>query len=175
VDKVAASSGGAGPEHGDPVEAARSWLADLVARRDLQAAWRHTDPDYRLALTQAVIFLNDQNPLLAGHDRDALAGELSRPEPDHPLWPSFAGLLLDEFLDALAEIDLDNWRATALRTVGSGLELVLFEDAREPRVEESQPEMYARGILMQLRDDRWMAAGLSARRARPGWPPDLGY
>jgi hypothetical protein len=155
------------------VQAARQWLTDVIERQDIRAAWRGTDPDYRLALTQAVIFLNDESPLLATHDRDELAHDLSGEDPQHELWPSFASLLVEEFLVDLGEINVENWRA-APRPISPGYELVLFAHAGGEDV--FQPaEMQSHGVLMHLRGDRWLVAGLSERPATPGWPPDLGY
>jgi hypothetical protein len=158
----------------DPVEAAKHWVTLVIVERDVSAAWRHTAADYRLALAQAVIFLNEYDPRLAGHERDDLARRLAVAEPDHPLWPSFAGLLVEEFAVDLGEIDLANFAAAASTPIGPGLELVLFPpgDGGDPN---EPPEMQAHGVLMQLEDDRWVAAGLSHRPATPGWPPDLGY
>jgi hypothetical protein len=156
-----------------PVEAARRWLA-AVTGRDVRAAWRGVDPDYRLALTQATIFLNDQNPLLVGHDRDQLARALSSADPHHPLWPSVANLLVEEFLVDLAEIDPEEWTAATSRSIAPGYELVLAPSPAEQHATEP-PGMRSRGVLMHLRGDRWLAAGLSERPAEPGWPPDLGY
>ena len=48
-----------------PVAAARNWL-EAIVRKDVRSAWRATDPDYRLALTQAIIFLNQEHPSLMG-------------------------------------------------------------------------------------------------------------
>jgi hypothetical protein len=131
-------------------------------------------PDYRLALTQAIIFLNEDAPLLAGYERDELARRLAVVDPDHPLWPSFAGLLAEEFSVDLDEIDLEGSGAPVRRRIRPGYELVLFPRAaaRDP-VEPA--EMQAHGVLMQFQDGRWLVAGLSQRPATPGWPPDLGY
>ncbi len=166
-------AGGAGFAPDEPVDAARRWLTDVVIRHDLRAAWGGIDPDYRLALTQAVIFLNDEHPLLAGEDRDDLVAQLSSEDPEHPLWPSFASLLVDEFLHDFAEIDLENWTVARPRPISPGYELVLL--VREGPEATEAPEMGSRGVLMHLRGDRWLAAGLSERPAVPGWPPDLGY
>ena len=165
--------GAAQLEPGGPVEAVRNWLHDILTRRDVRAAWRNTDPDYRLALTQAIIFLNDQNPMITGEDRDVLATELAEEEPTHPLYESFAGLLTEEFLNDLGEIRFDNWTAATARPIAPSYELVMFP--REQGREGEPPEMFAHGILVHLRGDRWLVAGLSERRAVPGWPPDLGY
>jgi hypothetical protein len=160
-----------GPD--SPVAAAKSWLEDVVLRKDVRSAWRGTDPDYRLALTQAIIFLNDQHPLLAGYDGEELAVALAEEQPTHKLWDSFANLLAEEFLNDLSEIRFDNWTAATARPIAPGYELVMFP--REGGEGGEPPEMLAHGILGHLRDGRWLVAGLSERRAVPGWPPDLGY
>ena len=163
---------------GGPAETALAWLTDLVARRDLRRAWRVTDPDYRLALTQAIIFLNDQHPALSGLSsggRDELAEALAQEDPHHPLWDSFAGLLSDEFLQDLGEIRLDNIGAATPRPVTPEYELVLFAHSDEAPDPDEPLELHAHGVLMHLRGGRWMVAGLSERKAVPGWPPDLGY
>jgi hypothetical protein len=156
------------------VEAARFWLDAVVIRRDLASAWdRGTDPDYRLALVQATIFLNDDSPLLKDQDRDRLEKEMAKPSPNHPLWPSFAALLVEEFLQAFGDLDPETLKTAVTRPVASGYELVLFpqngEDADEPK------GMQSRGVLVHLRENRWVVAGLSERPAVPGRPPDLGY
>jgi hypothetical protein len=170
---------------GGPVEAAKGWLDDVVIRRDVRAGWKRMDPDYRLALTQAIIFLNDQNPLLQPHKREALALELSEAAPEHPLWDAFAELLAEEFLQDLGEINVRSWDVITPRPVGPGYELVLFAHPGgeggaaaypgEGEPEPYPPEMTSHGVLMHLRDGRWLVAGLSERPAVPGWPPDLGY
>jgi hypothetical protein len=157
----------------DSVEAARRWLEHVAMRQDIRAAWPGIDPDYRLALTQAVIFLNEGNPLVAGSDHDELARQLSSEDPRHELWPSFADLITDEFLHDLGDWNLEEWRAAEPSPTTPGYELVLFTRAEEGAGEPA--EMHVRGVLMHLRDDRWLVAGLSARPATPGWPPDLGY
>ena len=163
---------------GGPAETALAWLTDLVARRDLRGAWRVTDPDYRLALTQAIIFLNDQHPSLSGLSdagRDELAAGLAQEDPQHHLWDAFAELLSEEFLQDLGEIRLENIEAATPRPVAPEYELVLFaHSGHEPNPDEPV-ELHAHGVLMHLRDGRWMVAGLSERKAVPGWPPDLGY
>jgi hypothetical protein len=158
----------------DPVEAAKHWVKLVIVERDVSAAWRHTGSSYRLALAQAVIFLNEHDPRLAGHERGELARQLAVAEPDHPLWPSVAGLLAEEFVADLGDIDLANFEAAASKPIGTGLELVLFPPGRLGESGDP-PEMQAHGVLMQLEDERWVAAGLSHRPATPGWPPDLGY
>jgi hypothetical protein len=163
---------------GGPAEAAVGWLRDLVSRRDLRGAWRVTDPEYRLALTQAIIFLNDQHPALSGLSdagRDQLAEALSQEDPHHPLWDAFAGLLSEEFLQDLGEIRLDHIEAATPRPVAPEYELVLFAHANLMSDPDEPVELHAHGVLMHLRDERWMVAGLSERKAVPGWPPDLGY
>jgi hypothetical protein len=158
---------------GGPVQAAKSWLEDIVVRRDVRSAWRCTDPDYRLALTQAIIFLNERHPMLLGYERDKLAHALAEEEPDHPLWESFENLLAEEFLNDLGEVRVENWSSVTPRPIAPGYELVLFP--REQLDELEPPEIYAHGILIHFRDARWLIAGLSERQAVPGWPPDLGY
>jgi hypothetical protein len=165
------------PSHSVPKdshEAARQWLKLLLVDRDVPAAWRLTAPDYRLALVQAVIFLNEHAPAIAGYERDELARQLAIESPDHPLWTSFANLLADEFLAGLGEIDLENLAAATSTPINPGYELVLFplsgaSDPVEP------PEMQVHGVLVEFHDHRWLVAGLSQRPATPGWPPDLGY
>ncbi len=159
---------------GGPVEAAKGWLEDIVLRRDVRAAWRRTDPSYRLALSQAIIFLNDHSPLLEGQDREALARDLAAEEPIHPLWNSFAELLSEEFMQDLGEVNVENWGRITPRPIAPGYELVLFAHGdREPG--SFPAEMSSHGVLMHLSDGRWLVAGLSERPAVPGWPPDLGY
>jgi len=158
---------------GGPVAAAKSWLEEVVVRRDVRAAWHGTDPDYRLALTQAIIFLNEQHPLLMGYERDELAHALAQENPTHPLWDSFEDLLAEEFLNDLGEVRVENWTSVSPRPISPGYELVLFP--REPADELEPPEIYAHGILIHYRGGRWLVAGLSERQAVPGWPPDLGY
>jgi len=158
---------------GGPVAAAKSWLEDVVVRRDVRSAWRITDPDYRLALTQAIIFLNEQHSLLMGYDRDELAHALAEEHPTHPLWDTFEALLGEEFLNDLGEVRVENWTSVSPRPIAPGYELVLFP--REPGEELDPPEIYAHGLLLHFREGRWLVAGLSERQAVPGWPPDLGY
>jgi hypothetical protein len=158
---------------GGPVQAVKNWLDDIIKRRDVRSAWQNTDPDYRLALTQAIIFLNDQHPLLSGYDGEELAVALAEEQPTHELWDSFANLLAEEFLNDLSEIRFDKLTAATARPIAPSYELVMFP--REHGEGGEPPEMLAHGILVHLREGRWLVAGLSERRAVPGWPPDLGY
>ena len=159
----------------EPVESAGRWLRDVVIRNELETAWPGTDPDYRLALIQAIIYLNEQHPELIGRDRDELARLLSREDPTHhPLWPLCALLLMEEFVQVLGEINLDTLRTAAPKRSDSAYRLVLFEHQSEPAIDQP-PEMHSHGLLMHLRGERWVVAGLSERPAVPGWPPDLGY
>ena len=160
---------------GGPVEAARSWLEDILQRADLRSAWSKTDPDFRLALTQAIIFLNEQSPLLEGQEREQLAHALAEDHPDHPLWDVFAELLTQEFLNDLGEIRVEHRKEATPRPIAPGYELVLFPHALIAEPASDPPEMRAHGVLVHYRDGVWLVAGLSERRAIPGWPPDLGY
>jgi hypothetical protein len=160
---------------GGPVEAAKSWLEDILQRADVRSAWLKTDPDFRLALTQAIIFLNEQSPLLEDQDRDQLAQALAEDSPDHPLWESFAELLTQEFLNDLGEIRIAHRMEATPRPIAPGYELVLFPHAQIEAPATDPPEMRAHGVLVHFRQGVWLVAGLSERRAVPGWPPDLGY
>lgn len=165
--------GSAPLEDGGPVETARRWLEDIFTRGDVSSAWRNTDPDYRLALAQAVIFLNEQHPALSGSESEELAVALAEERPIHPLWGSFAILVEEEFRNDLGEVRVEDWDAATTRRVDTGYELVLLPEKTGEGQEP--PEMGARGFLTHFRDGRWQVAGLSERRAVPGWPPDLGY
>lgn len=156
------------------MEAAKRWLEDIVARGDVRKAWRRMDSEYRLALAQAVLFLNQENSALAGGDRHTLARELAEEDAIHPLWGAFADLLTEEFLHDLGEINVHNWGRVTPRPIAPDFELVLFarDDVPSPGY---PPEMTSHGILMHHRDGSWHVAGLSERPATPGWPPDLGY
>jgi hypothetical protein len=158
----------------DAVEAARQWLTLLLIDRNVAAAWQLTAPDYRLALMQAIVFLNEQAPALAGYEHSELAAQLATETPDHPLWTSFADLIVEEFLVDLGETDPDDWSTATSTPTDPGYELVLFGrgGAGEPG---EPPEMQVRGVLVKRHGDRWLVAGLSRRPATPGWPPDLGY
>jgi hypothetical protein len=65
-------------------------------------------------------------------------------------------------------------KTAASSPVDAGYELVLFESQSRPAAIKP-PEMSSQGVLMHVRDGRWLVAGLSTRPAVPGWPPDLGY
>ena len=161
-----------GPQ--DPVEAATGWLRLILVDRDVPAAWQLTAPNFRLALVQAIFFLNEQAPALAGYERDEVAPQLAIASPNHPLWTSFADLLTEEFFVDLGEMDVESLEAATSTPVDPGFELVLLpqrgsSDAMEP------PEMQMHGVLVEFHGDRWLVAGLSRRPATPGWPPDLGY
>ena len=160
------------PSHSS-IAAAREWLNFTVFHRDIRSAWPLMAPEYRLALVQAIIYLNEQNPLIEGHDRDDLARELAGAGADHPLWASFAALLAEEFMADLGGIDMGNLGGATARGISSDLELVLIPSAAVDPTEP--PGMLSRGVLMKFYGDRWLVAGLSGRPAVPGWPPDLGY
>jgi hypothetical protein len=160
------------PSHSS-IAAAREWLNFTVVHRDIRSAWPLTAPEYRLALVQAIIYLNEQNPLLAGHDRDDLAPGLALAGADHPLWAAFASLLAEEFMADLGGIDAGSLEDATATPISSDLELVLIpSEAADPT---EPPGMLSRGVLMKFYGDRWLVAGLSGRPAVPGWPPDLGY
>jgi hypothetical protein len=158
----------------DSVEAAARWLRLLLVDRDVAGAWQLTAPDYRLALVQAIIFLNEQAPAIAAYERDELARQLAIPRPDHPLWTSFANLLAEEFMVDLGELDVENLGAATSTSIGPAYELVLIPQ-RGPSDPMEPPEMQVHGVLVKFHDDEWLVAGLSQRPATPGWPPDLGY
>jgi hypothetical protein len=162
------------PSHSaQSIKTAREWLRLVLIERDVRAAWALTAPEYRLALVQAIIYLNEQNPLLARYERDDLARGLAAAGGDHPLWTSFATLLIDEFLVDLGGVEAENLRSATALPIAPDLELVLIppeaEDPTDP------PEMLAHGVLMKSYGNQWLVAGLSGRPAVPGWPPDLGY
>jgi hypothetical protein len=156
------------------VEAATRWLRLFLVDRDVAAAWQLTAPNFRLALVQAIIFLNEQAPAIAAYERDELARQLAIPRPDHPLWTSFANLLAEEFMADLGELDVDNLGAATSTSIGPAYELVLLPQ-RGPSDPTEPPEMQVHGVLVEFHDERWLIAGLSRRPATPGWPPDLGY
>jgi hypothetical protein len=158
----------------DSVEAATRWLKLLLVDRDVVAAWKLTAPDYRLALVQAIIFLNEQAPAIAGYERDELARQLATPRPDHPLWTSFANLLAEEFMVDLGELDMENLGAATSTSIELAYELVLLPQ-RRPSDPNEPAELQVHGVLVEFRDEQWLVAGLSQRPATPGWPPDLGY
>jgi hypothetical protein len=162
------------PSHSvQSIKTAREWLKRVLIERDVLAAWTLTTPEYRLALVQAIIYLNEQNPLLGMYERDDLAHGLAATEGDHPLWSSFATLLLDEFLVDLSGVEVENLRSATARPIAPDLELVLIpHEAEDPT---DPPEMLAHGVLMKSYGKQWLVAGLSGRPAVPGWPPDLGY
>ena len=156
------------------MEAAAQWLRVLLVDRDVSAAWERTAPNYRLALIQAIIFLNEQAPAIAAYDRDDLVRQLAVARPNHPLWVSVANLLTEEFFVDLGEIDVENLGAATSTPIDPGYELVLLpqrgaSDSMDP------PELHVHGVLVEFRDGQWLIAGLSQRPATPGWPPDLGY
>jgi hypothetical protein len=158
----------------DSIEAATRWLRLLLVDRDIAAAWQLTAPNYRLALVQAIIFLNEQAPAIAGYERDGLARQLATPRPDHPLWTSFSNLLAEEFIVDLGELDVENVGAATSTSIAPNYDLVLLPQ-RGPSDPNELPELQVHGVLVEFRDDRWVVAGLSQRPATPGWPPDLGY
>jgi hypothetical protein len=161
------------PSPGSSIQAAQEWLNLILIDHDIPAAWRLTAADFRLALVQAIIFLNERDPLLVGYERDELAGELAVADPDHPLWTSFANLLAEEFSVDLGAINPEDVTAAAARPIATGLELVIIPHGNGDPMEPS--EMQAHGVLVKFEDGRWAVAGLSGRPAVPGWPPDLGY
>jgi hypothetical protein len=157
-----------------PVETAARWLRVLLVDRDMDAAWQLMASDYRLALVQAIIFLNAQAPAIAGYERDELARQLAGPQPDHPLWTFFASLLAEEFMIDLGELDVENMGAATSTSIAPAYQLVLLSPTR-PSDPNEVPELNVHGVLMEFSEGRWLVAGLSQRPAMPGWPPDLGY
>lgn len=164
------------PSHPDSlksVDVAEQWLRLVRVERDISGAWPITAVEFRLALVQAVIYLNEHEPLLAGYERDDLARQLAVAIPDHALWTAFANLLAEEFLVDLGQVDPKSLGPPEARSMGPGLELVLFP-LRDGDPDERY-EIRAPGVLVKAYDDGWAVAGLSGRPAVPGWPPDLGY
>jgi hypothetical protein len=71
---------------GSPSASAIDWLKALTGPGGLQAAWPLTDPDFRLALIQDLLWSNRTHPDIAGQDLDILAARVMQADPADPLW-----------------------------------------------------------------------------------------
>jgi hypothetical protein len=97
-----------------PVAVAQEWMRLVLEESDLLSAWRLTDPDFRLAMTQALRWANRNHPYLAGLDAKTAAEKLAQEADSHPLWEHFQATQLSEMQEAWADFDLDTWGAASL-------------------------------------------------------------
>jgi hypothetical protein len=161
-----------------PVAAAQEWIRLILEEKDLLRAWKLTDPDLRLAMTQAWTWANRSHPLLADYDLEVLAQDLATETDSHPLWEDFENVQLSEFETAWENVDLDNWGvASRPRPTVPDYELILFvETGGEIVVFTEETEVFAIGVLVHLTPEGFRVADAGDPRPdrgprKPSWPP----
>jgi hypothetical protein len=164
-----------GPE--GPVVAALAWVQHILAS-DLSAAWKITDPNYRIVFAQGFIWANRAHPLLAGEDRDDLAASLAALSFDHRLWPSFADKTISEIQEVFRDFfEHPYGAASAPRPVALDYELVKFvatESFDEPEIISGPTFRRGQVFLMRSPTDGWLVSGLDIHEPpEPGWPPKV--
>jgi hypothetical protein len=159
---------------GSPSAAAIDWLSALTGPGGLQAAWPLTDPDFRLAWVQDLLWHNRTHPDFAGHDLDALAAQVVQADPADPLWVEFRSILEDK-LSGFPDWLLAGQYGIAAdpRPLLPDYELVLL--VYDPTGEGFmwQPGTFVRkqDFLTRSTADGWRVAGLEPSVPVPGWPP----
>jgi hypothetical protein len=117
-----------GPE--GPVATARMWLEAILAKGDLDAAWRLTDLELKQTAVGAWYDANTSHPALAGEDRGVLLEALCVDEPNHSLWLPFATTQLREFRETWKNVDVSKWGwASHPRPLSPGYEIAMFVEA----------------------------------------------
>jgi len=150
-----------------PAAPALAWM-EALQRGDFEAAWRLTDPTFRLVIAQGWIWAHREREDVGAYDRDELAAALADPDLDHPLRAAFAEALF-------SSVPTDEHWATGSRPrpLTPGYELVLLvPNVTEPFVIDEPTPLFAHGILMHFTGSGWLVAGSGVvTPAVPGWPP----
>jgi hypothetical protein len=160
-------------EHG-PVQSALGFLRELAGRRDVLAAWRLADANFRLCAAQDWVWVNRDALRAQGIvDLDGLAAALALPDAAHPLWPSFAGTQLHSLSEAFPWLDPEHLGVTSRpRLIGPDLELVVFVREKDTGMYSEPTPLTAFRVVMRHSTAGWTVAGLCREDApRPGWPP----
>ena len=143
-------------------------------RGDLAAAWALTDPDLRLVLAQHWILSRQDDPEVAGQDRDDLARALAASPPEHPLWKRFSSERLGRWRQFWGDFGTQRWDVTEERQeLSPGLEVVTFmEKHRLLGWAKPGPPPTTRRFAVRSTPAGWLVAGLDGSALfRPGWPP----
>ena len=156
-----------------PVPLVMLWLDGVYDRRDLKSVWMLADDDYRLALAQEWIWVNDQN----NPNRVVLADTIANGTPTDGDWARFATWVYEKFGEFCPHCGEGNVRFDQ----GKGVELLApnYEvvwaspydpDADSNEVAADAPPM-ASAWLVHHTDDGWRIACDGRHAVTPGWPP----
>jgi hypothetical protein len=147
---------------GGPVAAARRWLTAVLTDRDLRAAWRLTDPDWRRELAEAWLAANAAHPLVARYRSATTASKLAQAHGHDPLWRAFAATQLREFTHQWGAVDLETWEwASRPRPYAPGYEIALLVEALD--VPEERPVRALPLIMRHVPGVGWRMAGVDRR------------
>ena len=119
-----------------PTAAAAEFLAAVLARGDLKAAWPIMRPSLRRSVTLAFAMALARAQAAQGVRADAqLAADLIEADgPAHELWPVFQTVVLDSFQEVCAHVDLGAWEwLPGIHLVALDRETVKLVDSRHPR------------------------------------------
>jgi hypothetical protein len=164
----------ASQDPGSPSAAAVQWLKALTGPGGLQATWPLTDPDFRLALIQDLLWSNRTHPDIVGHDLDILAAQVVQADPADPLWAAFRSILEDKLSTFPAWVLGGQYAIAANpRPLLPDYELVLlaYDPTGEGFVWEPDTFIQAHYFLMHSMLDSWGVAGFEPKVPVPGWPP----
>lgn len=156
---------------GSAVEAASTWLT-AISEGNMQLVWQLTQRNLRLALVQAWILANERRREVARYDREELARELSKIEPNHPLREGFFGTQLRELQYAYQGFNPTTWGAAERpRRFGVEFEMVILMDTEGEEL-RWQPGEWRAGFTLILKREitEWKLAGFEQLLV-PGWPP----
>jgi len=158
---------------GEVADVAIEWVC-AVLYGDPLAAWALLDDAHRLAVTQAILYANADNPAVSAFDRDELAHTLSQPGyMEHPLWAAFFDAVLAELRRTFEGWSAENigfWSRP--RPISVGLELVVLGQGGEVRALSRDEGPGIVPVLMRWSNRGWLVARVGADTLPvPGWPP----
>ncbi|MFP5319925.1 MAG: hypothetical protein ACLGI2_16740 [Acidimicrobiia bacterium] len=164
------------PEPGTPQAAALEWVAAVMDRGDLDAAWLATDPTLRLVLAQDWVWNHRHDPAI-GHqaDWDEIAAGLAESPDGHELWSRFATDLVAMWQRTWKGFGAEAWTVRSEPEVlDLDLELVTFVEPG-PASDHPAGPAFARRFAMRHTPDGWLVAGVNGDQIfQPGWPPRMG-
>lgn len=161
--------------HAEVVEGVFAFAEPFWGRRDLRAAWPHTDPDLRRCWAQQWLTPVRERVRRDGFRPGEVVEAFAEDEPDHPLFPVFEELQMPRLLGAGP---VHTWGTTfGHRLVAPDVELVHLmpvPDDGSVRVLRPGEAFVGMPFLMSLREGRWRVLNFfSERLPEPGWPPVL--
>ncbi|HEX6597009.1 MAG TPA: hypothetical protein VF045_08745 [Acidimicrobiales bacterium] len=164
------------PEPGTPQAAALDWVAAVMDRRDLAAAWESTEATLRLVLAQDWVWNHRHDPAI-GHqaDWDEIAAGLAGGPEDHALWERFCSDLLTMWHRTWKGFSAHSWTVRPdPEVIDLDLEMVTFVEPGPAAYHPAGPA-FSRRFAMRHTTDGWRVAGINGDQLfEPGWPPRMG-